>query len=1112
MGMTRAPIMYVIWMMYMVTAATVLGTATAARADEAGTLTDNGPMVKPSVGVHFHAMPDAVALNAGYLPLTIMTDIPAFATMDLHDPCAPGTDMSSSVRYASVMLDSSGPNKQPDNLQPDNKDEDNDKRDRYTTTDSPTTRPPRPTVRHEEILTDLQRRQKNNFFRDLRHNPTKLLELPRSMRYAIPPSVANFCDRINSMAIFEQCKEIFFHMRHGNKLIVLNSQSIQTTMHNTIYYMCCDQSKRSDHDTENKQACSGNKRGREACLIEQARLMNQVVAHILTHHIYVPRRRKRNIETDVLTCESPMLRTLSHDVQLFASKVKIVKEKEKHLKQTLQSFQPRYDFRNARGLLDFVGEGLSYLFGTVSQTDLKGLKLHLAKLYSNVTKAKADRQILQESIINLATQTDQKFEAMVSFVNRTAQANREILEKFNQQQQVVQDNQKRLAKSLHRTATDINVLKLALYNLRAHVAIDYHSKHLDDWLHALIGISAGKLPTQIIPEDELMKTLKRANQFVQTIADGLHVPFDPAILTRIYQLRTTRMVYMDKYIMFIVQVPILLAGPSFDVYRVEVLPTPIPSSNGQAQATYTLLTDMPDYLAISKDGSQFLHLEYQEYQHCIEREYGFCTSVSTLMTISSPTCAYAIFADFKYQDLKNICNFQIVNQRITPRSVRISDAMFLFLNLTETLSLQCRSRVSFIHPAPSLYVKIPCGCQLKGEFFTSPPAVSSCRYPTRAKVLHTVNYPILALFDLHMTLPDKPTLTFSDTVPKVDLPNFNGTFKELEKQGKLRDGAIKFKTLLETQQNLARLPADLEEAILADVSFDLSDVSYSTYALFAWMTILTVLTIHLCIKTRQTANLVGATMIASGPRIVSALQVQTPPNQQAPPEPIDDFIKTVRQILLHPMTITLIILVFMVVLSYLIKNILRFLIWCKPKCGKVYRVCPLIASPDIGSSKLHFFLKMDTVMLYVTSIPYEPMTTLIVTHPVALTARYTICPYPQLHLTWSSELRFMLYDMEMVQSFPTMLIPPMTKQSIIQNAVNKDTRRYLLYRTDEDKRYHVLPRIQGVPFNPAFAHETPTLAATAPQYPLTELRELREMSSFQPVTPSASSLRSYMNI
>ena len=78
------------------------------------------------------------------------------------------------------------------------------------------------------------------------------------------------------------------------------------------------------------------------------------------------------------------------------------------------------------------------------------------------------------------------------------------------------------------------------------------------------------------------------------------------------------MIYAKKYIIFVIQVPILLVGPSFDAYRVEVIPTPVHSSDGVAQSAYTVVADMPDYLAISKDGSKFLQLTYEEYYYCIE--------------------------------------------------------------------------------------------------------------------------------------------------------------------------------------------------------------------------------------------------------------------------------------------------------------------------------------------------------------------------------------------------------------------------------------------------------------------------------------------------------------
>ena len=61
------------------------------------------------------------------------------------------------------------------------------------------------------------------------------------------------------------------------------------------------------------------------------------------------------------------------------------------------------------------------------------------------------------------------------------------------------------------------------------------------------------------------------------------------------------------------------------------------------------------------------------------------------------------------------------------------------------------------------------------------------------------------------------------------------------------------------------------------------------------------------------------------------------------------------------------------------------------------------------------------------------------------------------------------------------------------------SRRYLLYSTDEDKRYHVLPEITGTPFNLAYANKFFSPTATAPThpslYPINDLGILR--SEFQ---------------
>ena len=75
----------------------------------------------------------------------------------------------------------------------------------------------------------------------------------------------------------------------------------------------------------------------------------------------------------------------------------------------------------------------------------------------------------------------------------------------------MQINQYKLASLFGNVVTDATIHS-------THVAIDYHANHLDHWLDAIIDKAAGKLMKQIVPEDELMRALTKADIFIKTVA------------------------------------------------------------------------------------------------------------------------------------------------------------------------------------------------------------------------------------------------------------------------------------------------------------------------------------------------------------------------------------------------------------------------------------------------------------------------------------------------------------------------------------------------------------------------------------------------------------------
>ena len=88
---------------------------------------------------------------------------------------------------------------------------------------------------------------------------------------------------------------------------------------------------------------------------------------------------------------------LEKDAIIYKNKLQIVRDKLKHVKSALHSFTPRFSF-NKRGLLNFVGDGLSWLFGTVSQADITKLQRKLSQILQNDRRQDSGMKSINPSV------------------------------------------------------------------------------------------------------------------------------------------------------------------------------------------------------------------------------------------------------------------------------------------------------------------------------------------------------------------------------------------------------------------------------------------------------------------------------------------------------------------------------------------------------------------------------------------------------------------------------------------------------------------------------------------------------------------------------------------
>ena len=134
-----------------------------------------------------------------------------------------------------------------------------------------------------------------------------------------------------------------------------------------------------------------------------------------------------------------------------------------------------------------------------------------------------------------------------------------------------------------------------------------------------------------------------------------------------------------------------------------------------------------------------------------------------------------------------------------------------------------------------------------------------------------------------------------------------------------------------------------------------------------------------------------------------------------------------------------------------------------------FPICTKIRYP---SDKLHFYIKIGHVVMYLDTIRQEPYETLLLTHPVANQCSIKYTPWPTLQITWDRPLTYSINDSLHDHHLPTQLRLNPCYITALRTVMSTYARRYLLYKRSFDIQFHTLPWFTQH-FNPYSPGEAP---------------------------------------
>ena len=389
---------------------------------------------------------------------------------------------------------------------------------------------------------------------------------------------------------------------------------------------------------------------------------------------------------------------------------------DKYRDAFLENFllKSRKNSKQKRSLIPFVGDAMSFLFGTVSDTDLSNIRRNLHLVATN-----------QEKIAHVVKES-------LSIVNATQLEVAETRQTVNNLILEVSDIDDKLLNIT--TIIENKILDLE-QTIQIYFQLDLA---LEEFKRALAEFSDQssyfRLKLNLLAIGKLTPSLITPNQFKTLLTDiQKHLPHTLKLpsdvqddLWHFYRIFSCETIIEDDHVLVLISIPLIDTNYELELYKVYNIPIPFQGNNDSISsslvAQYSLETSM---IAVDKRRTKIVLLDKTEHETCTKELIGFCAIKSPIYSIGqSKLCVVALFT--KNQDrINKFCQVVISSNRNLPIANYIHDGM-LIITTDKKLSFQvnCKEPLG----SSDVIVKPPVGrlnllpsCMAHSELLTLTP-------------------------------------------------------------------------------------------------------------------------------------------------------------------------------------------------------------------------------------------------------------------------------------------------------------------------------------------------------------------------------------------------------
>jgi hypothetical protein len=331
--------------------------------------------------------------------------------------------------------------------------------------------------------------------------------------------------------------------------------------------------------------------------------------------------------------------------------------------------------RSKRGLINVLGYGLKYLFGTADARDVKRISATCDELHKFKVKMMhaVEHQMTYIRVLDETVKQNTGDIMELTEVLRDSISNLSL--GLNRVEADLLDTQRALEKQV-RYSTAIREIEAAILELKLKVI---------QLQEAIDVTSAGQLSSVLIHPYNLSMILQQVS---------LQLPAGLSMLTGLtvqdmyvyYAIAVVHAVATSQSIRLLVDIPLKANDRYFELYQVHSLPF-----FHKGIGKFVMIDEPFTYLAVAESRQFFAMITPYELSKCTQDLYTVCPSDMVLRTASEPNCLISLFLG-KSDMMFSTCRRLIISELFEPVWVRSPDASYWIYSLStpQRITIQCQ--------------------------------------------------------------------------------------------------------------------------------------------------------------------------------------------------------------------------------------------------------------------------------------------------------------------------------------------------------------------------------------------------------------------------------------